>query len=102
MRQAPRRTPLWFRILGAVFYAAFCLTFLLAGSAVAFLRSGTMVMAIIGSIIHPQSPEEIFGSNTLTLLVLGCDEDLSYGGKKVLKANARADMILAVRIDFKH
>jgi polyisoprenyl-teichoic acid--peptidoglycan teichoic acid transferase len=102
MRQARRRKPLWFRILGAAFYVSFLIGVLLVSSAFGFLKSGKMGTALINRIFSPKTPQEIFGSDTLTLLVLGCDEDLSYGGKKVLKSNARSDMILAVRIDFKH
>jgi LCP family protein required for cell wall assembly len=102
MREARRRKPLWFRILGAVFYLSFCLAVLAVSTGFGFMMSGEFTKKVVDRFFHPKTPKEVFGGDTLTLLILGCDEDLSYGGKKVLKANARSDMILVVRVDFRH
>lgn len=102
MRSATRRRPLWFRIVGALFYIVFCATILLAGSAFGYLKSGKLGQAIISDWLHPRTPNQIFNSDTLTILILGCDEDRAPNGGKVLKASARSDMILLVKVDFKH
>jgi len=47
-----------------------------------------------------RDPRETFGKDSLTLLLLGCDEDLAPGGKKVLTKASRADMILLAKLDF--
>ncbi|RYG31110.1 hypothetical protein EON81_23605 [bacterium] len=45
-------------------------------------------------------PKEVFHEDAMNILVLGCDEDLYYGGKTVLKHAARSDMMLVARLDF--
>jgi LCP family protein required for cell wall assembly len=104
MRPPRRRKPLWFRILGAALYTVFCLSVLLAGTAFGYLLANPFGRALLPSIIpgmHAKTPQELFGADTLTVLILGCDEDVSPGGKQVLKAQARSDMILLVKFDFK-
>jgi LCP family protein required for cell wall assembly len=51
--------------------------------------------------ITNRQPQDVFYSDGLTLLVLGCDEDRAPGGKKVTREYARSDMILVARLDFK-
>lgn len=45
-------------------------------------------------------PKDVFHDDAMNILVLGCDEDLYYGGKTVLKHAARSDMMLVARLDF--
>jgi LCP family protein required for cell wall assembly len=42
------------------------------------------------------------GKDNVTLLVLGCDEDWYYGGKQLIRHQARSDMMLLCKIDFKN
>ena len=47
-----------------------------------------------------RDPKEVFKDDAMNILILGCDEDLYYGGKQVLKPAARSDMMLVARLDF--
>ena len=67
-------------------------------------RSGIVRGFFLGEIIPVlrKDPQQVFGSNHVTLLVLGCDEDRAYGGRKILRKNARSDMMLVARLDFEN
>lgn len=79
----------------------FGLIFLLAGAAVMGWASRSEVMkGFMASAVGAQSPRSVFRSNSLNILILGCDQDLYYGGKQVLKTAARSDMMLVARLDF--
>ena len=56
---------------------------------------------LIMPILRNTPPEETFGKDVVNVLLLGCDEELYYGGDQVLKRAGRADMILMARLDFK-
>lgn len=89
------------KVAGGLFYGFVCLVALMLGSGAQWVsRSPVMWEGLIqwGS---RQSPEDIFNKDTLTLLVLGCDEDRAYGGKTILRKYARSDVMLVMKIDFK-
>lgn len=99
----PRRRPLWHRIAGGLIYVAFCATVLMACAAWRWANQSTLVKQLVTQQIMNTPPEEVFeNKDYLTILVLGCDVDLSYGGKKVLKQAARSDMMLVAKLDFAH
>jgi len=88
--------------LGYVAYSLLLL-FLLAASTIAgYIKLSPILSAALRQSIHHETPKEVFSKDTMTLLILGCDEDLSYGGKKVLRSQARSDMILVAKLDFKN
>lgn len=62
------------------------------------LKSETL-RGVVGGMLG-QTPEKVFHGNTLTLLVLGCDEDRYYGGQQILSTSARSDMMLLTKLDF--
>ena len=105
----PRKAPLWYRLLGGIFYLLFLGIALGVGTAAGWVSQSPMSVAIVKQFVQPKPPEEVFGGrDSITLLVLGCDEDLYYGGfrngkqAQRLNASARADMILVAKLDFKN
>lgn len=66
-------------------------------------RSPLLTHAIIGELekkVGIKQVDPFEDKDHLTFLLLGCDSDLSRGGKKVLKKYARSDMMLVARLDF--
>ena len=88
------------RVYGGLAYAFLILLVLFLSSIAGYVHSSPALSAVIRQTIYRETPKDVFKREALTLLVLGCDQDLSYGGKKVLKANARSDMIFVAKIDF--
>lgn len=105
-RPARRRSP-FVRFLSGLVYAVFCVLTLGLGSVAGWANKSPIMMAMIGNMLpftHAE-PTEVFKSDTLTFLVLGCDEDRYYAppgqtAKQVLNKQARSDMMLLVRLDF--
>lgn len=86
------------RFLSGLVYAVFLLLVLTAGSLAGWLGKSK----VLGNgFVHIfEKPQDTFKQDTLTLLVLGCDEDRATGGKRVLKSGVRSDMMLLAKIDF--
>ena len=61
------------------------------------LSTGNL-LAIAGNM--RAEPKDVFKDDALTILILGCDEDLTVGGKHVTDHAARSDMMLLARMDF--
>lgn len=96
----PRKSqakPKWIGIVGAVGYGLFLVLALAVGTVGGWVRQSPL---IVTALTDHRKPDEIFNQHTLTVLVLGCDEDLAPGGKKVLKKQARSDMMLVAKFDF--
>jgi LCP family protein required for cell wall assembly len=96
------RNRLWFRILGAGFYVLVCASVLLCATAFGYLYSGEAGRAVMKQFLLRRTPQDVFGADTLTVLLLGCDEDVTTGGKKVIHQQARSDMMLLAKFDFKN
>lgn len=77
------------------------IVFGIAGTAAGWITRDKDAARLIMPIIRNTPPEETFGKGVINVLLLGCDEELYYGGKQVLKRAGRADMILMARLDFK-
>ena len=92
-KAAPKRT------LGGFGYAVFLLFALIIGTGAGWLNQSDVIRKIIFS---PKDPKQTFGSDSVTLLILGCDEDLQDNTGKVLKKQARSDMMLVAKLDFKN
>jgi LCP family protein required for cell wall assembly len=122
MRNQPEQIPKWKRLLGGVFYGAFLLiVFLVATGAGWVSQSGLMKEMAIG-FLYPRDPREVFQGDSVTLLVLGCDQDLSdtyslayrkelarkfletgerpHVSKAVGRSRARTDMMMVAKMDF--
>lgn len=102
MRKNPRsRSPLR-RFIGALGYFSFLSVALLTGTVVGWLGQTKQSAALVKQVFRPTPPENVFERDSVTLLLLGCDEDRYYGGTQILRNRARADMILVARLDFKN
>lgn len=89
------------RVLGYLVYGAFCASALGVGSVLGLVGQSEVATEMLKDTIQHRTPKSAFDeAPAINLLVLGCDEDRSYGGKKILKSQARSDMILVARIDF--
>jgi polyisoprenyl-teichoic acid--peptidoglycan teichoic acid transferase len=89
------------RLGSAAFYLLFCAAALTFGTASGWVSQSSLLKELAAMKIFNRSPEEVFhGRESLTLLVLGCDEDRYYGGKQVIRKQARSDMMLIARLDF--
>ncbi|MEA2554379.1 MAG: polyisoprenyl-teichoic acid--peptidoglycan teichoic acid transferase, partial [Fimbriimonadaceae bacterium] len=103
MARTVQPKPLWLRIVGGVFYLAFCLIILAAGALAGWIYSSPVVRTVVMRSIFHQRPEASWGGKeSVNLLVLGCDEDRYYGGKQIIHEQARSDMMLVARLDFKN
>ena len=89
-----KRRPVW----GNILWALWLLIFLFGGTVAGWLGRSQTLREVIPALTA--DPKETFGKNAVTLLLLGCDEDLAPGGQQVLKQAGRADMILLARLDF--
>ncbi len=90
------------KFFGIAAYSMVLVAALAIGSFAGWVGQSPVFRNMIGKAFKPNAPEDSFHSDTLTLLILGCDEDLSVGGKKVLKKQARSDMMLIAKLDFKN
>ena len=85
-----------------VFYGI-CLA---AGSLFGFIGKSTVFTSTFTQIVLRKKPQEVFDSNHVTLLILGCDEDRYYAGRghskpgAVIRHASRSDMMLVTKIDF--
>ncbi len=85
-------------------YGSLCVAMLGFGIAAGWMKRSPIVQQAFNRKLEravgvtPVNPFE--GSDHLTILLLGCDSDLSRGGKKVLRKYARSDMMMVARIDF--
>jgi LCP family protein required for cell wall assembly len=89
------------RIFGGIFYTLFCFVALALGSGAGWVNKSPVLVNILRENIRPSNPNDVFAKDSLTVLLLGCDKDLYYGGKQVLKQEARSDMMLVAKFDFK-
>lgn len=93
------------KMLGGIFYILFLSSMVFAGGIGGWLNQSEIVRGIFIQKISNTTPQKIFsdsndGGDSLTVLILGCDKDLYYGGKQVINSHARSDMMMVVRLDF--
>ncbi|HLK14900.1 MAG TPA: LCP family protein [Fimbriimonadaceae bacterium] len=77
---------------------ALCLFALLLGTAAGYIGHNHTVS--IAQLVFPKEPKKLFHTNQFTVLMLGCDEDRTPGGKIIENNKARSDMMLIAQIDF--
>ena len=102
VRKPAKSTPLWKKIVGGTFYVVFLLFALLIGSAAGWLNKSDAMKAALPVLLSAFSPKDVFKTNELTILMLGCDEILTPGGGSVTRNKARSDMMLLAKLDFDH
>ena len=88
------------RFLKGIGYGVFLLIALAIGITAGWIRKSHVMVDMIVKSFNPKEAQQTFKADTVTLLILGCDEDLAPGGKKVLKKQARSDMMLIAKMDF--
>lgn len=92
-------------IVGGIFYIFFLSALVFAGGIAGWLNSSEIIRSTIIQGITKKTPQKVFadsndGGDSLTILILGCDKDLYYGGKQVIHSHARSDMMMVARMDF--
>jgi LCP family protein required for cell wall assembly len=93
--------PNWRRFASWLTYTILLVVLLAVGTVWGWLGSTPVGVSAIRQIVTNTPPREVFdGKSSLTLLILGCDEDRYYGGKQILRAQARSDMMLVAKFDF--
>jgi LCP family protein required for cell wall assembly len=95
-----RKKPLWKTILKVSVYGALCAFAIAAGSLMGYVGKSPLLTQIALQQAMKKPPEEVFRGDVINVLLLGCDEDRAHGGKKILRQNARSDMMLLARVDF--
>jgi LCP family protein required for cell wall assembly len=94
----PRR-----KYLSLAGYGLLCGFAIVAGIFLSYFRKSEVVRAMGTQAFTQAQPGRYFEEKpTLTILLLGCDEDRAPGGKKIITEQARSDMMLVAKFDFKH
>lgn len=87
-------------LLGFIWYAFVVLGAMGVGTIAFLLGTSPVLRSIVAQKFSAEPPAKVFNTNSMNLLILGCDEDETMGGGKVLKNKARSDMMMVVRLDF--
>lgn len=76
---------------------------LAVGTIMGWVKQSHVAGEVFSEILHPHPPAEVFnGDENLTILILGCDQTLDERTKRVIKKQARSDMMLIANFDFKN
>jgi LCP family protein required for cell wall assembly len=93
--------PRWVRVLGGLAYVLFLLLVLSVASFAGWVKQSPLVATIVkDAITGGANPKDSFGKDSVTLLVLGCDSDYTYGGGRITRKYSRSDMMLVAKLDF--
>ena len=94
------------KVFGVIFYLLFCTVVVGAGSAMGWVQQSPflvkMLTAKVDKKLGIKQADPFEGRDSLTLLVLGCDEDRYFGGEQIIRHQARSDMMLLAKLDFKN
>jgi polyisoprenyl-teichoic acid--peptidoglycan teichoic acid transferase len=91
------------RLASAVCYVALCGLAVTAGAAAGWMHESPLITRAVTTALNPPKAgdAQVFeGKRSVNLLLLGCDVDLSPGGRRVLQKQARSDMMLVAHLDF--
>lgn len=100
-RQEFRRTTKGRSALGIVGYLLFCALLLAGGTLFGWLQQSPLATQMLRDTVLRREPKEAWGGKpSVTLLLLGCDEDRYYGGKQIIHEQARSDLMLVAKLDF--
>ncbi|MBV6459496.1 MAG: Transcriptional regulator LytR [Fimbriimonadaceae bacterium] len=95
--------PMWIKIFGWTGYGLLCGAFGLAGTAMGFLGKSPFLSEMGKQYFAGTRPQEVFNDRGhINILILGCDEDRTKGGKRITNPNARSDMMMVAKVDFDH
>ena len=95
------KKPMWKTLLKGTAFVLLCSFAIGAGSILGFTGKSAVMKEMMIQRLSNTPPQEIFHDDSINLLLLGCDEDRAYGGKKILREQARSDMMLVAKLDFK-
>lgn len=85
----------------AVSYGAFCLVALGLGTLAGWINQSSVAREVAFQTLQNKPPQEVFDNkSSLTILILGCDENRAPGGHRVITTAARSDMMLLAKLDF--
>jgi LCP family protein required for cell wall assembly len=88
-------------VLSGLGYVLFLLGVLSVASFAGWLKQSPLASELIRSMVSgPPKPDQEFGKNSVTLLVLGCDSDYTPGGARITRKYSRSDMMLVAKLDF--
>ncbi len=72
------------------------------GSATGLINRSDVVKEAIRQSISNTSPQSVLKEEEdMTILILGCDQDYTRGGKRVTRSAARSDMIMVAKLGLK-
>ena len=96
----PKAKPKRTKVAYWTIYGVWTLVILCIGAFFGYGKGHALIGGIIDHFISPSPPDEVFGTPSLTVLILGTDEDRAPGGKKVDRESARSDMIMVAKLHF--
>lgn len=102
VKKAPDRLTSTTRIVRGVAYALMLAFFGLLGTVGGYVARSKNVREALTQSIRRTPPQDIFGRNGLTVLILGCDVDIDPRTHKKLLSEARSDMMMLASLDFKN
>jgi len=103
MPRTQQPKPTWVRIAGGACYGITCILSLGIGSIAGWINTSTVARTVVMQRLKNTPPQEAWGGrDSVNLLVLGCDEDRYYRGISILDHQARSDMMLVAKLDFKN
>lgn len=84
-------------VIGAVAAAGW-----LVGSATGLVNRSEVVKEAISQTVRNVAPQQVLKEEEdMTVLILGCDQDYTRGGKRVTRSAARSDMMMVARLGLK-
>jgi LCP family protein required for cell wall assembly len=96
----PEERPRWKGVLKWCLYGLLLFVMAAGGTFFGAVKSSPLTMGVIKGFFKPPKPDETFGREDITVLLLGADEDRAPGGKTVDRSAARSDMIMVARLHF--
>lgn len=70
------------------------------GTAWGFMNKSPLIKETVLEAIRPSDPKDLFGSDELTLLILGTDEDRRSDTGSVTSSTARSDVVMVTKLQF--
>ncbi|MCG9895360.1 MAG: LCP family protein [Fimbriimonadaceae bacterium] len=98
MDETPKK-PAWKKAIRAAGYLVLMAVLLSAALAFGWMGSNKTVQGVVSGMMG-RPPGQVFQSDGITLLILGCDTELKPGTQQVANRFGRSDLMLLVRVDF--
>lgn len=89
------------RIIGWVAYGFLCVAALTVGAGLGWMNRSTVVTEFVRQTVSNTPPEQVFQEDSITVLLLGLDENRAPGGRVIsTREGTRSDSILLAKVDF--